>query len=92
MAIIRAKSQAGSGDFVVEERTITAAEAAAKKLTLAFTPDEPTEVRMFSPCGPIQRYDFDYDVINGNEVNWDFKALETLIEEGDVFIFHYFTN
>lgn len=90
MAVVLRRKTNGVGDeYVVEERIITVAEDTAQALTLAFTPNDPTKVLVSSPNGPDQRNGFDYEVV-GSTLNWNGKALETLLEAGDILIVNYF--
>ena len=88
MSVVLRRKGVG-GDFFVEERTISAAEAAAEQLTLANTPGNPATVTLNVPTGVIQRNGFDYDVVGANIV-WGGFALETILEAGDILIISYF--
>lgn len=76
-----------SAGRVVETITIDAAEDLAQKVIL--TNANPTEVFLTIPCGTSQIIDFDYEIINNNEVSWAGKALETTLSEGDTIIVIY---
>ena len=76
--------------FAVEYRTVSALEDGDQKLTLAASPSVVTETRLTFPCGTMQVYGLDFDVINGNELNWGGLSLETLITTGDTLVIEYF--
>lgn len=65
-----------------EARTITAAEAIAKALTLAVTPTSPERTELQISGAPCQIYDLDFEVV-GDELIWSGKGLDGLLEEGD---------
>jgi hypothetical protein len=79
-----------TGSAVVETIPITAADDAAQKVTLSNP--SPTEIFLTIPGGTTQIEDFDYEIINTNEVSWAGKALETTLSEGDTIIVIYNNN
>ena len=75
------------GNRIVETIVINAAQDAAQKVVL--TEANPTQLLFNIPCGTSQIEDFDYELINGNEVSWAGKSLETSLSEGDTIIISY---
>lgn len=75
------------GSRVVETITLDAAQDAAQKVVL--TEANPTQILFNIPCGTSQIEDFDFELINGNEISWAGKSLETSLSEGDTIIISY---
>jgi hypothetical protein len=67
---------------IVENRLITVGEMAAKKLTLANTPGVPTEVICDMASGSIQIYGLDFNIINGNQLNWSALGMDGVVLAG----------
>jgi hypothetical protein len=77
-------------DFKVENRVISAGEITAKKLTLTSTPNVPTEVIVDVAGGSAQVYNVDFNIINGNELNWNGFALDGIIFAGSILRIQYY--
>lgn len=72
-------------DRKVENRTISAGEITAKKLTLALGyPAAPTEVLIDVRGGSSQIYGIDFIITNSNEVNWNGYSLDGQIIAGSI--------
>jgi len=83
---------AGAADsFVKFEHQVSAAEFAAKQITLPSVPDEPTEVCVSVACMIEQRYNVDY-IVTGDILDWSGRGLESIIEQNDVLIIKYFAS
>lgn len=78
-----------AGSQVVENRTVSAAEATAKELTLSATPKDASKVSFSFPNGSDQVNGTDFSV-SGDVLSWNGLSLETLIEAGDVITLTYF--
>jgi len=76
-----------SAGRVVETITLTAAEDVAQKVVLAFT--TVSQIFLTIPCGTPQIENQDYELINGNEISWAGKSLETSLTENDTIIVIY---
>ena len=68
--------------FKPEFRTITVGEAAAKSLTLAYTPVTPSEVCLDVVGGAVQFYGDDYSV-SGTTLSWNALGLDGVLDSGD---------
>lgn len=83
---------AGSGEVPnVEYRTISAPEAAAKELTLAATPNDPTKVMLDTIGGCAQEYSVDYSITD-DVLSWDSLGLDGILEAGDKLRIVYWTT
>lgn len=71
-----------SAAYRAEYRTITAPEAAAKSITLAFTPGTPSYVSLDVIGGGAQFFGTDFTVI-ANALNWGGFALDGVLVAGD---------
>lgn len=89
MAYAQKQSSFTKDGLVVETRTLTALEGSEKKITLAYTPYNFSQVILSLPCGSIQINGTDFEILSPNFLSWDDKALETLLEENDVLIISY---
>jgi len=81
------RKRIGSGRFV-ERFIISAAQAAAKKVSLQNVPQSANDVVIYPPCGPVQILNQDYEV-TGQDVSWNGFGLETILEENDRLIIVY---
>lgn len=88
MAIINGFSTGDS--IIVEQLTISAAQAAAKQVALSETPN-PAKIILDVQGGPSQYVGTDYAVI-GNLIDWNAKTLETILQTGDVLRVLYVKN
>lgn len=75
---------------IVENRTVSAGEITAKKLVLSNTPGVPTEVVCDMRSGSIQVYGVDFNIINGNELNWSGFAMDGVVLAGSILRITYF--
>lgn len=75
------------GSRTVETITLDASQDAAQKVAL--TEANPTQILFNIPSGTSQIEGFDYELINGNEISWAGKSLETSLSEGDTIIISY---
>jgi len=73
-----------------EFRTISGAEAAAKKVILAYTPADPGGVLVDVIGGSAQEFNVDYTVV-ADEFRWNGYALDGVLSSGDKLRFFYFT-
>ena len=84
----------GRASMKIEDRIITAAEAAQKYIVLQAIPSEPENISLIIGHGggtQIKGLGFDISGQNNNILYWDGKLLDGFIEEGDVFLLHYLT-
>ncbi len=77
----------GSSD-VVELRTITAPEAAAKQIVLAATPTTANYTRLSIAGAPDQFYGDDF-VVTGNVLSWSGLGLDGILDTGDRLTIEY---
>jgi len=75
---------------IIENILVTAPQVAAKKLVLANSPAVITEVKCDMRSGSIQIYGVDFNVINGNELNWNGFALDGVVIAGSYLRISYF--
>lgn len=68
--------------YIVEPRTITAAEALAKEVTLGNTPPSPNKVTLDIVSGVPQEYGTDY-LVTGDKLSWNGLGLDVTLSEGD---------
>ena len=78
---------AEAGAPVVEYRTLSAGEAAAKSLTLASTPAVPNKVTLVWE-GVTQFYGDDFTV-SGNTLSWSGTDLDDKLASGDRLVITY---
>lgn len=76
-----------SAGRVVETIVLTEAQDLAQKVVL--TESNPTNIFLTIPCGTSQIENHDYELINGNEISWAGKSLETSLSEDDTIIIIY---
>lgn len=76
-----------SAGRVVETIVLTEAQDLAQKVVL--TEANPTNIFLTIPCGTSQIENQDYELINGNEISWAGKSLETSLAEDDTIIIIY---
>lgn len=79
-----------TGTLRTEFRTITAPEAAAKIVVLAYTPADPGGVLVDIIGGTSQEFNVDYTVVS-NEFRWNGYALDGFLSSGDRLRIHYIT-
>jgi hypothetical protein len=80
-----------TGTLQTEFRTITSGEAAAKQLTLSFTPATPGEVLVdIIGGGGAQEFNVDY-TISGAVLNWNGYALDGVLAQSDRLRINYIT-
>ena len=72
----------GTGNRVVEYRTITNAEAVSKEITLSNVPSDPSEVVLDIISGVPQKFGTDYSV-TGDVLTWNGLGLDVTLEEND---------
>ncbi len=68
--------------YIVEVRTLTAGEAAAKEIILTNVPVNTTKVTLDLIGGTSQQIGLDFNV-SGSVLTWDGFSLETVLETGD---------
>lgn len=78
----------GGSPLEIEYRTVTAPEAAAKSLTLADTPIDPTKVILGIAGAPTQVYGTDFTV-SGTTLSWSGTALDGILDTGDQLLIQY---
>lgn len=87
MAVLIPRKKAESGR-VVDRFTLSAAQIAAKAVTLSQAPEDSDSVVVDIPEGTIQKLTTDY-IVTGLVVSWDGKGMETILIENDKLIITY---
>lgn len=78
----------GGGGLIVEYRTLTAPEVAAKQLILGAAPASATDVSVNIVSGTAQAYGLDFTVA-GNVLDWSGLGMDGLVSLGDVLVISY---
>lgn len=82
-------AQPGAIVPIIEEITITSTDVTNGFVTLAHTPNDPTEVLLAPSDGPVQVYLVDFTV-SGASLIWTGFALNGVIAAGDILVVSYF--